>query len=123
MRSLLQLNARPEVPVARLTVRHGKAKQRPDVRAALRVREDGTFKIVQISDMHMVTGVGVCNDAIDGHGKNLPDSEADPLPVDFVGKILDVERPDRGSQRQFPFLPRLEKRGHLSTILRARSRE
>ncbi|KAH7308765.1 Metallo-dependent phosphatase-like protein [Rhexocercosporidium sp. MPI-PUGE-AT-0058] len=94
MRSSLQLDAQPEVPVARLTVLYGRAKQRPDALAALRVREDGKFKIIQISDMHMVTGVGVCKDAIDAYGKNLPESEADPLTVDFVGKILDVEKPD-----------------------------
>ncbi|KAJ3551336.1 hypothetical protein NPX13_g11387 [Xylaria arbuscula] len=58
MRSSLQLNAQPKVPVARLSVLHGRAKPRPDARAALRVREDGKFKIVQISDTHMVTGVG-----------------------------------------------------------------
>jgi hypothetical protein len=94
MRSSLQLNAQPKVPVARLSVLHGRAKPRPDARAALRVREDGKFKIVQISDTHMVTGVGVCKDAIDAHGENLPESEADPLTVDFIGKILDVEKPD-----------------------------
>ncbi|KAK4232971.1 Metallo-dependent phosphatase [Achaetomium macrosporum] len=80
MRSSLQLNAQPKVPVARLSVLHGRAKPRPDARAALRVMEDGKFKIVQISDTHMVTGVGV--------------SEADPLTVDFIGRILDVEKPD-----------------------------
>ncbi|KAL2044542.1 hypothetical protein ABVK25_012395 [Lepraria finkii] len=94
MRSSLQLNAQLEVPVAKLSILRGRVKPRLDVRAALRVREDGKFKIVQISDTHMVTGVGVCKDAIDAHGKNLPESEADPLTVDFIGKILDVEKPD-----------------------------
>lgn len=95
IRPPLQLNAQPEVPVARLSVRHGKAKSRPDgPPAALRVREDGKFKIVQISDTHMVTGVGVCKDAIDAHGQPLPESEADPLTVDFVKGILDAEKPD-----------------------------
>jgi hypothetical protein len=79
MRSSLQLNAQPKVPVARLSVLHGRVKPRSDSRAALRVREDGKFKIVQISDTHMVIGVGVCKDAIDAHGKNLPESEADHL--------------------------------------------
>lgn len=92
MPSSLQLNAQPKVPVARLSVLRGRAK--PDARAALRVREDGTFKIVQISDTHMVTGVGVCKDAIDAHGNHLPESEADPLTVNFIGKVLDVENPD-----------------------------
>ncbi|KAK7397632.1 hypothetical protein QQX98_012999 [Neonectria punicea] len=94
MQSSLQLNGQPKVPVARLSVLHGRAKPRPGARAALRVREDGKFKIVQISDTHMVTGVGTCKDAIDAHGTNLPESEADPLTVDFIGKILAVEKPD-----------------------------
>lgn len=94
MRSPLQLNAQSNVPVARLSVLHGRAKPRLDDRAALRVREDGKFKIVQISDTHMVTGVGTCKDAIDAHGNHLPESEADPLTVNFIGKILDIEKPD-----------------------------
>jgi hypothetical protein len=42
----------------------------------------------------MVTSVGVYKDAIDNYGNNLPQSEADPLTVDFIEKILDVEKPD-----------------------------
>ena len=42
----------------------------------------------------MVTGPGLCKDAIDAHGIFLPQSEADPLTVDFIRKILNVERPD-----------------------------
>ncbi|KAF2726849.1 Metallo-dependent phosphatase [Polyplosphaeria fusca] len=94
MRSPLQIDSQPKVPVPRLSVLHGRAKLGPDPRPALRVRQDGKFKIVQISDTHMGTGVGVCKDAIDAHGNNLPESEADPLTVDFIGKTLDVERPD-----------------------------
>ncbi|RDW58893.1 metallo-dependent phosphatase-2 [Coleophoma cylindrospora] len=94
IRSSLQLNAQPDVPVARLSVFHGRGKPRPDTKAALRVREEGKFKIVQISDTHMVTGVGFCKDAIDASGKILPESKADPLTVDFIGKILDIEKPD-----------------------------
>ena len=94
MRSPLQLSSQLDVPVARLSVLHGRAKPRPNDRAALRVREDGKFKIVQISDTHMVTGVGTCKDAIDARGNRLPESEADPLTVNFIGKILDTEKPD-----------------------------
>ncbi|KAE8441079.1 hypothetical protein EG329_005908 [Mollisiaceae sp. DMI_Dod_QoI] len=69
MQQPLQLKAKPEVPVARLSILHGKTNPKPNgPRTALRVREDGTFKVVQISDTHMVTGVGVCKDAIDGNG-------------------------------------------------------
>jgi len=94
MPSSLQLNAHPKVPVARLSVLHGRAKPRQDDRAALRVKDNGKFKIVQISDTHMVTGVGVCKDAIDADGNNLAESEADSLTVGFIGKILDIEKPD-----------------------------
>lgn len=91
----LQLNAQSEVPVARLSVRRGTLNARPDnSQAPLRAKEDGKFKIVQISDTHMVTGVGVCKDRVDAHGKPLPECEADPLTVDFIGSILDVEKPD-----------------------------
>lgn len=94
LQSSLQLNAPPEVPVARLTILHGRDTPRPHARATLRVREDGKFKIVQISDTHMVTGVGVCRDAIDALGNHLPASEADPLTVKFLEEVLDVEKPD-----------------------------
>jgi predicted TIM-barrel fold metal-dependent hydrolase len=81
MQSSLQLDAEPDIPVARLSVLHGRVKPRLGARADLRVRTDGRIKIVQISDTHMVTGTGVCKDAIDAHGKHLPESEADPLTV------------------------------------------
>ncbi|KAI1419883.1 Metallo-dependent phosphatase-like protein [Xylaria sp. FL1777] len=93
----LGIDARPEIPVARLTLRNGKVKPGPDDPRPpnpLRVREDGKFRIVQISDTHMVTGVGVCKDAIDADGNFLPPSIADPLTVDFIGRVLDIEEPD-----------------------------
>lgn len=90
--SPLQLDADPEIPGARLTMLQGRRVK--SVRPTLRVREDGTFKIVQLSDTHMVTGVGICRDAIDAEGKELPQSDADPLTVDFISRILNIERPD-----------------------------
>ena len=94
MHSSLQLDGEPDIPVARLSVLQGRAKPRLGARADLRVRADGTFKIVQISDTHMVTGTGVCKDAIDADGRYLPDGEADPLTTKFIETILDVEKPD-----------------------------
>ncbi|KAL8789422.1 MAG: hypothetical protein Q9213_001179 [Squamulea squamosa] len=91
----LQLNAEPDIPVARLTIRRSMAKpilDGPQIR--LEAKKDGKFKIVQISDTHMVTGVGVCKDATDAQGQPLPESEADPLTVNFLGEILDAEKPD-----------------------------
>ncbi|KAI1345659.1 Metallo-dependent phosphatase-like protein [Xylaria sp. FL0043] len=86
-----------EIPVARLSLRRGQPKGQPDdprPSTPLRVRENGKFRIVQISDTHMVTGMGVCKDAIDAEGNFLPPSIADPLTVDFMGKVLDTEQPD-----------------------------
>ena len=92
MRSPIRLDVNPDVPVARLSIVRGRVKPRP-APTTLRVK-NGKFKIVQISDTHMVTGGGVCEDAIDAHGNHLPASEADPLTVNFIEKILDIERPD-----------------------------
>lgn len=93
VQSSLRLDGQPKVPGARLSILHGSVKPRPGAQA-LRVGQDGKFKIVQISDTHMVAGVGVCKDAIDAYGKNLPESEADPRTVDFIGQVLDIEKPD-----------------------------
>ena len=91
----LQLNASPDVPAARLSVRYGVSSSKLDLkRETLRAKDNGKFKILQISDTHMVTDVGVCNDASDAQGQPLPESEADPLTVEFLGRILDVEKPD-----------------------------
>lgn len=51
LQSFLHLGTRPDVPVSRLSIRHGRAIPSID-RPRLQVREDGTFKIVQISDTH-----------------------------------------------------------------------
>lgn len=91
----LQLGAMPEIPIARLSVRRGEIKLGPvDPQPGLRVGKDENFRIVQISDTHMVTGTGVCRDAIDAHGQPLPPREADPLTVKFLGRVLDAEKPD-----------------------------
>ena len=91
----LLLETQPEVPVARLTVQYGGMQLTPGGdRTPLRFKDDGKFEIVQISDTHMVAGVGVCNDAMDPNGEPLPKTKADPLTIDFVGSVLDVEKPD-----------------------------
>lgn len=91
----LQLGGMPEIPVARLSVRHGADNSGPvDTQPELRAGRNGNFKIAQISDTHMVTGPGVCKDAIDAHGQPLPPSEADPLTVRFIERVLDTEKPD-----------------------------
>jgi hypothetical protein len=82
------------VLVARLSVLYSRAKPRLDARAALRVKEDSKFKIVQIFDTHIVTSVGVYKDAINAYKKNLLKSKANPLIIYFIRKILDIETLD-----------------------------
>ncbi|KAI9686812.1 MAG: purple acid phosphatase [Bogoriella megaspora] len=91
----LLLHVEPEVPRARLSVRRGEAKPMSNhQRPILRAKPDKNFKILQVSDMHMVTGVGTCRDALGAHGQPLPESEADPLTIRLMEKILDIEKPD-----------------------------
>ncbi len=94
MRLSLQLNVQPKISVARLNVLRGRAKPRSDTWAALRVRENNKFKIVQISDTHIVTDIGVCKDTIDAYRNYLSESETDPLTIQFIRKVLDVEKAD-----------------------------
>jgi hypothetical protein len=93
-RSPLRLGKQSGRPIARLSVLFGRSRPITSVREVLRAGEDGRFKIVQISDTHMVTGVGICKDALGAKGEYLPESEADPLTVRFIRQILDIEKPD-----------------------------
>jgi hypothetical protein len=87
----LLLDSKAESAVAHITIRRGTPKE--PAKPQPRIREDGKFKIMQIADLHLSTGVGKCRDAV-------PDSynggacEADPRTMDFVFKVLDDERPD-----------------------------
>lgn len=91
----LLLEPKSEAPLPKVTVHHGSPRStHPGPKANLTIPEHGRFKILQISDTHMVTGLGVCNDATDAHGQLLPESDADPLTVDFIHRVLDVEKPD-----------------------------
>ncbi|KEY68163.1 hypothetical protein S7711_07254 [Stachybotrys chartarum IBT 7711] len=58
-----------------------------------RIKDNGLFKIMQISDLHLSTGVGACRDAIPDNYKGGP-CEADPRTLDFVTKMLEEEKPD-----------------------------
>jgi len=89
----LLLNAGPEIQGARLSTRHGspKAEQKEFVP---RVRKDGKFKILQVSDAHLSTGTGVCRDAIGANGQPSTRCEADPRTLEFIESILDDEKPD-----------------------------
>lgn len=87
----LLLDAGSKVPVAHVTIRRG-AEQEP-VKPAPRIADNGRFKIVQLADLHLSTGVGHCRDALpeDWNGGKC---EADPRTLDFVVKVLDEEKPN-----------------------------
>lgn len=78
-------------PEAHLTFRRGSA---PKIeKPTLRVRKDGKFKILQVADLHLSTGLGICRDAEPPtlHGGKC---DADPRTLEFVGSVLDAEKPD-----------------------------
>jgi hypothetical protein len=59
----------------------------------LKIRKNGKFKIMQISDLHLSTGLGACRDA-EPKGANGGHCEADPRTLEFVERVLDEEKPD-----------------------------
>lgn len=76
---------------AHVTVRRGPHRDPPKPQP--RVGDNGRFKIMQLADLHLSTGVGACRDAVpDGYkgGK----CEADPRTLDFVSRVLEDEKPD-----------------------------
>jgi len=77
-----------EVP--RLTVRRGPlvVAKKPVVR----MRKDHKLKIIQVSDLHLSTGVGKCRDVQPPSSE--ASCEADPRTLDFIRRILDDEKPD-----------------------------
>jgi len=104
----LLLNAGPEVHAARLSTRHGTPKKEQK-EVVPRVRKDGKFKILQVSDAHLSTGTGACRDAIGPDNQPSTSCEADPRTMDFIEAILNDEKPDlvvlSGDQVEGPAAP------------------
>lgn len=74
---------------ARLTVKKGEHKL-PE-RPVPRIQDNGKFKIMQLADLHLATGLGVCRDAMpEGVGR----CDADTRTLEFVGRLLDEEKPN-----------------------------
>lgn len=94
LQSPLLLDAHADKPLPRLTFLRGKAEPIPDSTTQLRVSENGEFKIVQISDMHLTTGVGTCDDAMERDGTRMGLIRADPKTLSFVEAILEKEKPN-----------------------------
>ena len=87
----LLLDTSGEVQEARLSVRRG--TQATTVKPTPRIKENGKFKIMQAADLHLSTGTGVCRDE-EPPGLNGGKCEADPRTLEFVGRLLDEEKPD-----------------------------
>ena len=80
-----------DIQEARLSVRTGPP---PKVeRPVPRVGGNGKFKIMQVADLHLSTGLGVCRDP-EPASHNGGHCDADPRTLDFVGAALDSEKPD-----------------------------
>lgn len=94
-------------PCVRLTIRHEQAKSEKEHKP--RVGKNGRFKILQVSDMHLSTGVGKCRNAIGPHDEPSKNCEADPRTLEFIESILDDEKPDlvilSGDQVEGPTAP------------------
>lgn len=87
----LILDAGAQFPSAHITVRRG-SQQEPK-KPEPRIKDNGKFKVMQVSDMHLSTGVGVCREAL----PESPDGEkceADTRTLDFVNRVLEDEKPD-----------------------------
>ncbi|KAF2201099.1 Metallo-dependent phosphatase [Delitschia confertaspora ATCC 74209] len=87
----LLLETGGEVKEARLTFRRG-APHKVE-RPTPRIRADGKFKIIQISDLHLSTGLGLCREP-EPKGHNGGRCDADPRTLEFVERVLDDEKPD-----------------------------
>lgn len=76
---------------ARLTIRRG--PEIPAEKPILRVSKDGKFKILQVSDLHLSTGLGVCRDPEPPLGESGK-CDADPRTLQFIRSALELEKPD-----------------------------
>ncbi|KAL4989135.1 hypothetical protein BDW68DRAFT_176256 [Aspergillus falconensis] len=86
------LDSRTEGLEARITVRRGdplKVKK-----PVPRINENGRFKIMQLADLHLSTGLGHCRDPVPPELIPGQGCEADPRTLDFVERLLDEEQPD-----------------------------
>ncbi|KAF4121827.1 DNA repair exonuclease SbcCD nuclease subunit [Geosmithia morbida] len=91
---LLLSSDRRDMISAHITMRRGDADHDAGPRKPVpRIPPSGRFKIMQIGDLHLSTGVGVCRDAVP-EGFDGGPCEADPRTLEFVGKMLDEEKPD-----------------------------
>lgn len=88
---LLLKGAGSKTQPAHITVQRGSPKE--PAKPVPRIGDNGRFKIMQLADLHLSTGVGNCRDALppDYNGGKC---EADPRTLDFVTRVMEDEKPD-----------------------------
>ena len=87
----LLLDTRADGREPHLTVRRGPASKAE--RPTPRINQNGKFKIMQVADLHLSTGLGKCRDALPV-GHNGGKCDADPRTLEFVEKLIDEEKPN-----------------------------
>jgi hypothetical protein len=88
----LLLDGRTEELEARISIQRGDPPKTK--KPVPRINEHGRFKIMQLSDLHLSTGLGVCRDPIPAELVPGQKCEADPRTLEFVERLLDEEKPD-----------------------------
>ena len=86
----LQIGSGGSLRSAHVTIRRGAS--RPHKKPKLHIPDTGRFKIMQLADLHLSTGVGACRDAVPDN-YNGGKCEADPRTLDFVVKMIEEEKP------------------------------
>jgi hypothetical protein len=88
----LLLDSRTEAQEARLTIRRGFS---PKIKKPTpRIDDNGRFKIMQVADLHLSTGLGKCRDPVPVEPVPGQKCDADPRTLEFVERLLDEEKPD-----------------------------
>lgn len=59
---------------------------------SLKFNSDGKFKILQVADLHFLTGEGFCRDPVPP--ESASGCRADPRTLEFIDKVLEIEKPD-----------------------------
>lgn len=88
----LLLDSRTEELEARLSIQRGDPQKMK--KPVPRINEHGRFKIMQLADLHLSTGLGLCRDPIPAEPVPGQKCEADPRTLEFVERLLDEEKPD-----------------------------
>lgn len=88
----LLLDSRTEQLETRISIRRGNPSK--PKKPVPRINENGKFKVMQLADLHMSTGLGECRDPVPAASVAGQKCEADPRTLDFVERLLDEEKPD-----------------------------